>query len=292
MTTPRIQFENYLPALYRAGDIAPRKILTQFLNAFQCLFEEVEGELEGDRSSTGTLTGGGIPDLFSVASTPPAQFKYRPQSSADNANPDFDFLTYLASWIGLNLRVDPVQRSGETDNDYFTRRAALNRNFITTASACYPQRGTLVSLDAMLRAWLSGELLADSPPTPIITDLRPPHTDATAVFQLGTTPPQPGANLGFDTVLGEGAPFLFVVDLTVDPTEPALRTPAALDTVQRAARLLLDTEKPAYTDYQLRVRAHPMQLAAVGETTVDGLPAAQIGLTTLLWGAPWVFNSD
>ena len=289
---PRIELRTYLPALFRAAEVNGVSFLSRFLNAFELLFEGMEAEIEGNRDpNSSALTGGGIPDLFNVASTPPSQFSYRPKASNENPDPDFDFLTYLASWIGVTLRVDPIKKSGEDDPTYFARRTALNRQYIQTAMALYPQRGTMAALDALLRAWLTGEMAPDAPPVSIVTDLRPPHTDATAVFQLGTVPHQAGATLGFDTVLGDGVPYLFIVDITLDPDEPNLRNPQGLQTVQRAARSLLDQEKPAHTYYQLCVRAHTMRLAAPGEVLVNGEPAAQIGATTLLWKDTWTYNS-
>ena len=58
-------------------------------------------------------------------------------------------------------------------------------------------------------------------------------------------------------------------------------------------RLLLDAEKPAYTYYQLRVRAHTMQLAPLRRCDERKEEIyAQVGETTLLWDEPWVFNSE
>ena len=93
-----------------------------------------------------------------------------------------------------------------------------------------------------------------------------------------------------NTVLGEGPPFFFIADLITDPAVRDLRNPNGLDIFQRAARLLLDAEKPAYTYYQLRVRAHTMQLAP--PAGVAGEMYAQVGETTLLWDEPWVFDSE
>lgn len=288
-----IQFRNYLPAIFRADEINNVNFLSRFLHAFELLFEGIEAEIEGSRDpNTGDITGGGVPDLFDVDSTPPAQFTYRAQPNSDNPDPDFDFLSYLASWIALPLRNDPVQNATESDAAYFARRILLNRNFFRTSIAYYPERGTLTAMDAMLRVWLSGELLVTAPPIPILSDLKPPHTDVDAVFQLGTTPPEPGATLGFDTVLGEGAPYAFVADLVLNPLEPALRNPASLDIIHRAARFLLDAEKPAHTYYQLRLRSNTMQLPEPGKITIGEQPGAQIGVTTLLWDEPWVFNSN
>ncbi len=182
-----------------------------------------------------------------------------------------------------------MRGSGETDAAYYARRTALNRNFFSVAMSTYPRRGTFSAIHAMLRAWLAGELLSSTPPLPIMTEQRSPHTDVHTVFQLGT---KPGAILGFDTVVGEGAPYFFFVDLLLDPAQLPLRQPESIDTVQRAARVLLDSEKPAHTHYQLCVRANTMQLGAPGEVTINGQPAAQLSATTLVWDKPWIYNSD
>jgi hypothetical protein len=77
----------------------------------------------------------------------------------------------------------------------------------------------------------------------------------------------------------------------IHPQQRGLRTPAGLDAVQRAARAMLDAEKPAHTYYRLAIRAGSMQVAPPGQTAINGSPAAQIGATTLLWQEPWVFIS-
>jgi hypothetical protein len=271
--TRPIQFRDYLPKVFRIDEVDGVSFLSSFLKAFEAQFEELEAEIEG----TPDRTSGGIPDLFDLDTTPPPQFKHRPQ-------PDFDYLNYLASWIALPLRTDLIRRQGETDADYEARIIQFNRQFFKTAIALHSQRSTLPGIEMMLRAWLQGELQEDRL---ILTDLTRSHTDVDAVFQLGET-----ATLGVDTVLGEGPPFFFIADLIANPTVPELRNPVGLDVFQRAARFLLDAEKPAYTYYQLRIRTHTMQLPEPGQITIDGRPGAQVGETTLLWEEPWVFDSD
>ena len=250
-------------ASLKAGDtLNIFNFLRGFLQAFETLFEQLESEIEGATN----LASGGIADLFSPDTTPPLQFA-RAGSGAT------DFLSYLASWLALPLRP-------EKSTDW-------NRKFFDAAIPLYSQRSTLPGLDGMLRAWLQGELLETHPALMDVTDLRPAHTDAASVFQLGVT-----ATMGVDTVLGEGPPFLFIADLLADPQVSALRTPAGLDVMQRAARFMIDAEKPAHTYYQLRLRGSTMQLAPPNATTIDGLPAAQIGATTLLWRDPWIYDSD
>jgi phage tail-like protein len=256
-----IPFREYLPDIFRVDEVNGVSFLSRFLKQFETLFEELEAEIEGASGSS----QGGIPDLFDPAVTPPAEFHHLPQ-------PAIDYLNYLASWIGLPLRQDkPVARN----RDFFRAAVALTN------------RGTLTGMEAMLRAWMRGDLFQSNPPLPLLTDLARTDNAIDTIFQLDVS-----AQLGFNTVLGEGPPFFFLADLTADPTVLDLRQPAGLDAVQRAARQLLDLEKPAYTYYELRLRAFPLQLAPPGVTVINGRAAAQLDVTTLVWDEPLIFDSD
>ncbi len=284
-STDRVQLLNYLPAVIQQNGGAPG-FLGAFLSAFQTLYEELGGEIEG----TADRTTGGLPDLLDPALTPPPQFTHR-------AQPDFDYLNSLAGWLALPLRARPVRWEGESDAVYETRRTTLARQFFDVARKYRAQRSTLPGLDALLRAWLSGEVVAD-PSVLMVTDLTPTWNQVDTVFQLAPENPSDAqahevfAQVGLNTVLGEGPPFFFVADLPVDPTHAELRQPASLDLFRQAAQALLEGERPAHTYYRLRVRSHPMQLAAPGETSINGQPAAQIGQTTLVWEEPWLLDSD
>ena len=265
LTQIQVRDTAFAGALHAGDTLNIFNFLRRFMQSLEALFEQLESEVEG----TVDLTSGGIPDLFSPSTTPPPQFANRAQPGAG----DFDFLEYLAGWLALPLRPE--------------KSLGWNRQFFNTAIPLYAQRSTPPGIDAMLRAWLKGELLETTPPAPAVTDLASAQMDADASFQLGVT-----ATVGVDTVLGLGPGFFFVVDLIADPTVAALRTPAGLDVMQRAARSMLDAEKPAHTYYELRIRATTMQLAPPGQTTIGGNPGAQIGATTLLWHKPWVYESD
>lgn len=325
-----IKFSDYLPEVFRTDDAG---LLTDFLKAFEKLFEELEGAIEGvpgggiqltyqsavgvivtvdsfsvgavgfpkgaaitvlgksahtklagqlvpnndltsievqdasfiDNLSTGDVLNihpGGIPDLFNPDTILPPQFEHSPQS-------ELDYLEYLADWIALPLRAE--------------KSAEWNRRFFQTAITLYPLRSTLPGMQELLRAWLKGDLLETDPPLLVLTDLTRSHTEVDTVFQLGET-----ATLGVNTVLGEGPPFFFIADLVTDPNVGELHSPVGIDIFQRAARSLLDTEKPAYTYYQLRVRAHTMQLAPPNDL---GEAYAQVGVTTMLWEEPLIYNS-
>lgn len=334
--TRPVEFLDYLPVVFKQSD--SDGFLSDFIKAFEELFEELENAIEGtpgdivqltaESSSDTTITvsqfssgtvgfpegtpvttldrkrrttlaleipenteltqievkstsfaaalkagdtvnlhPGGIPDLFSLDTAPPPQFVHRPQRK-------LDYLKYLADWIGLPLRTE--------------KSPNWNRIFLKTAIKLYSNRGTLQGMQRLLRAWLKGDLKATKPPLMILTDLTRIHTDVDAIFQLGET-----ATLGVDTVLGEGPPFFLIADLVTNPGSAELRNPAGLDVLRRAARFLIDIEKPSYTYYQLRIRAYTMQIApADDEDRRTDEVYAQIGETTMLWEKPMVYDSD
>jgi hypothetical protein len=268
-----------------------KRALPRLLDTFENLFEEIEAAIEGTAALQAgdavIVHQGGLPDLFGVATTPPPELQHRPQ-------PDFDYLGYLASWIGLPLRPEkPVD---------------WNRRFFAAALLLYSQRSTVPGLDALIRAWLKDDLLETVAPSLILTDLTRVYNDVDALFQLTPANPQDArpeevyAQLGLNTSLGEGAPFFFIADLITDPAVRDLRNPAGLDVFERAARYLLDVEKPAYTHYELRVRGQTMQLAPASAADArpgeiyaqfeDTNPGNPLTGTTLLWDAPDVFESD
>jgi hypothetical protein len=188
----------------------------------------------------------------------------------------------------------------------------FNRVFFKAAIALYPRRSTLPGMDTLLRAWLKGDLLETDPPLLILTDLTRVYNEVDTIFQLAPErdadrqPNEIYVQLGLTTVLGEGPPFFFIADLITDPMVPELHNPVGLDVFQRAARFLLDAERPAHTYYRLRVRAYTMQLAP--ERNEDRQPdevyaqledphpsdplRAPLTGTTLLWDEPWAFDSD
>ncbi|GIE35162.1 hypothetical protein Ait01nite_082070 [Actinoplanes italicus] len=210
-----------------------------------------------------------VPDLLDPTLTPPAALTHADGDA-------FAFLQYLADWIGIRLRPE--------------KSVAWNRELFARTVAVAPDRGTLTGLDTLLRAWLRDDIPADLPL--VITDLTRRHNDVDTVFQLGES------ILGVSTVLGEGPAHFFVVDLVADPSVRVLHNPVGLDVLQRVSRLLLDDEKPAHTNYQLRIRGTTMQLAPPaladarpGETYAQLEDGPELG-TALLWSDPWVFESS
>jgi phage tail-like protein len=239
-----VSFADHLPEVFREDDLVRR-----FLAPFEVVFAEVRAEVGGSAAGTG-----GLPDVFSPKVTPPPEFISSPSAPSD-------YLDYLASWMGLPLRSE--------------KPAGWNRRFLTLAVPLLATSGTRDGLVALLKAWLSGEVLdstTDDPdgahrPTVLLTDLLPSVRGGPSAFQLGVT-----ATLGVETVLGAPPPGLFVVDVVVDQRfsgevdasgllRVPLRSPAGLDALARAATSLLDRERPAATTYELRLRGESLRLA-------------------------------
>jgi hypothetical protein len=270
MTTPRVRVIDHLPGFYR--EIDPDGVLAGLLAAFDELLDGLLAEIHG-RDGVG-----GICDLWDPATTPPPQFPDDGQRSDDLA-----FLALIAGWLDLPLRPPPAHD------------AAWNRAFLQAVLPVLDRRGTLHGLDTLLRAWLAGQVVDGLPL--LITDLASRANAAPSAIQLDVT-----ATLAVDTVLGDGPAGYFVVDVVLDPANPALRRPNTIDACQRAVRQLLDSERPAHTTYQLRLRGTTLQLAPQdkhdqqdGEVyaRLEG-PSGEEGApgTALLWSEPWTYDSD
>ena len=159
-----------------------------------------------------------------------------------------EVMPWLASCLALPLRNEFIRPSDESDADYETRVDQWNRVFLKAALPLTPERGTLRGLEALLQAWLKGDPL-------------------TAHLQESTIP------------------FWFDVTLSLDTTIRELHTPLGVFIVSRAAKFLLDSEKPAHTSYELHLHdLCTMQLAPTNWShRRPGEIYAQVGETTLLW---------
>ncbi|MEK7992650.1 MAG: hypothetical protein AAB403_02490, partial [Planctomycetota bacterium] len=106
MARQPIDFLEYLPELFRTDDM--HGFLARFLKPFEVSFEELQHALDA------------VPSLFHPDSTPPEAFKHKPPDD------DFEFLHYLASWLGLPVRAEIVRRVDESDQDYAKRKTSWN----------------------------------------------------------------------------------------------------------------------------------------------------------------------
>ena len=220
-------------------------------------------------------TGSGITGLTSIREMPPKNYSYRGDKNK------LAYLQYLASWVELPLRSDKSLR--------------WNRRFMREAVKLGGIHSTLSGLTELMNQWHQEEI--DKRKT-VITDLVAPETGVDTVFRIGES------RIGIDTVLGEGAPGHFHVHLTADPRDVSMRKQKSIAAMENAARLILDLEKPAHTEYTLYIHGHTMQLApdapiapytrASTQRCIGSIPEgelaitdtntfARIGVTTLLW---------
>ena len=225
-------------------------------------------------------TGSGVTGLSSIRETPPANFKHLSAAVMKDID-KLAYLQYLASWVGLPLRSDKLMN--------------WNRRYLRNAVKLLGVRSTLPGLTKMLNEWHQEEVVAAET---VVTDLISSENGVDTVFRIGQS------RIGIETMLGEGAQNQFQVHLTADPTDVCMRDPINMIAMENAARLILDLEKPAHTDYELHIHARTMQLAPdapiapykrtadkrdeedipEGELAVkDTNTFARIGVTTLLW---------
>lgn len=232
---PRISYLRYLPATYQEDPISS-DFLERFLSSFETVFYEFETEIES------------LFRFFDPATTPKG------------------FLPWLASWLHLALEEDWPSE--------------VKKNLIAKATGIYKKKGTLGGLADFLEVVLGQR--------PII------YEDAAFAkpFVLGgkyyvgdnivvTKGPARGFRLGDDSILGITAirnvprspddPFKasnhrFTVMLNLD-REQYLGQKLIVDRI-------LDEEKPAHTDYTIRLIAD----AKAGHFTFIGVNTRLTGL--------------
>jgi phage tail-like protein len=166
---------------------------------------------------------------------------FDPKASWDAILPETEkqteFLHWLAGWVALGLRAD------WTD--------AQKRDFLANIVSLYRQRGTKQNLAELLR---------------IYTGLSPVISSENFEFQIGVN-----STIGVDTQIEGGAPHFFRVSVTMP--NPDVGT---LQRQRQIAMALIDLQKPAHTDYELKIRFDTMQIS----------DRSTIGVDTLLGNVP------
>jgi len=212
-------------------------------------------------------TNTGLAGLTNINEMPPSSYAYLEESS-------FEYLRFLASWVGLPLRADKLV----SWNRRFLREAvALDNGDVLLdnitnkpAKNSARPRSTLPGIKAILDSWHHEE--AHQVHT-IVTDLISPANytaeqerffkkykniygeNFRTVFRLDES------RIGIDSLLGEGEKDHFHVYLTTDPDDVYTRQPKNIDAMAAAAELILNLEKPVGTNYTLHINAHTMRLA-------------------------------
>lgn len=230
---------NELPAIYRQEARGGRP---DFLNRFLLAFERVMSGL-GDPDHPGLeeiLEG--IPDAdgLPVLAGAHRYFDPGPGRGASLRTPQ-EFLKWLAGWVALTLREDWKEEE--------------RRRILATIVPAYRRRGTPEGLRQILAAFTGLETETIS----ILEFLQP--------MQLAVT-----STIGLDTVLGEGPPHYFLVEVQ-------LQAAGTSDLARKRSILksIIDAEKPAHTYYDLRIVIPTLRIgytSHVGKDTVLGTAIA------------------
>ena len=193
-----------------------------FLGRFLLAFEQVLTGLPGlaDRNPEPPL---GLEEIIAAIA-----MLFDPKASWDNILPEQErrkeFLQWLAGWVALGLRADWTE--------------AQKQDFLANIVPLYRRRGTKENLAELLR---------------IYTGLSPVITDAAETdFQIGVH-----STIGVDTQIGGSVPHLFHVSVTMP--NPGLTT-SELQRQHKIARALIELQKPAHTEYTLKILHDTMQI--------------------------------
>jgi phage tail-like protein len=127
-----------------------------------------------------------------------------------------DFLNWLASWVALTLK------EGETWSD------DKKRQLISRIVPLYQKRGTREGLEEYLKIYVGDDVS-------VLDELGP--------FRVGVN-----SSVGTDTVIDGFPSYFFIVDITFPSPDPKL-----IEEKTRAAKEIIEIEKPAHTFYKLNI---------------------------------------
>lgn len=150
-----------------------------------------------------------------------------------------DFLIWMASWMGLVLKED--------------WNIEKKREVIAKMIPIYKIRGTKKGLEEYLKIYLK---IYVSEKIEIREYLEP--------FQIGVT-----STIGKDTVVGDGRPNYFEVEMDLPPDD-------LFQINKRAIIDVIDSEKPAHTNYTLIINVPTIQVGFQSTIGVDTLLGGQI----------------
>lgn len=223
---PRISYLRYLPAIYQEDPVSK-----DFLERFLSLFESVLYGLETDISE--------VFKIFDPETAPPK------------------FLAWLASWLNVSLE----EGWPEDKKRYFIQRAV----------ELYKIKGTRTGIEELIRIYTGKKPLilehSKIGKAMVLSGKEAPGQgrNQRETFKLGVnsilqrTPIQ-GFRLGDSSILGRSA----LRDVVQSPEDPFLQTAyrftvildlssEELSSYEKGLRQILDDEKPAHTEYTLRI---------------------------------------
>lgn len=254
------KYLQYLPGVYQGGQPDSQAVfLGDFLKAFEKLLSDRAERPELETAGIKEIPVGietilsQIQDYFNPFRTPP------------------EFLKWLASWVAVTLREDTewygeedlAAKAGKQSVPLNTDQHSRNRDLIHQIVQLYQKRGTKEGLIAYLKVYLGEQANIT------INDFPEP-------FCVGVS-----STIGESTVLGEGRPHYFEINMIVPISGQNLNEGGLVDGLKlleqkrQVLTEIIDREKPAHTYYRLNITVPAMQ---VGEQCT-------VGSDTLLGGA-------
>ncbi|BAZ23376.1 phage tail protein [Kalymmatonema gypsitolerans NIES-4073] len=242
ITPEKSRYLEYLPAIFEQDS---------FLGLFLLAFEQVLTGLDYAESEPKQGLEESISNIYKLFA-PNDIFQFfitdgniqRSDIDEETQQTIKDFLQWLASWTALKLRADwGIEKQ---------------REFIAKIIPLYRGRGTKNNLEELLEIY-----------TGLIPTIEEPKDTP---FQIGKY-----STIGVDTQIGGGAiPHFFYVNVTIAPPPDQ----ESLERQESIIRALIDLQKPAHTDYELKLFSEPMQIgvrSTVGRNTFLGVPKPQTG---------------
>lgn len=239
----RSKYMRHLPSIYQEGgkdEEAP--FIEGYLSIFEAMLTGVENsELKGEKSL------GEVLDIISDIFYPRFSFlqtgedtDFLPRITDEKRevfnsyfSVDMDeFLTWMAGWMSLVLK---------EDWDFEKKREVIARII-----PIYKMRGTKEGLERYLQIYAGKD-------TSVYEFLEP--------FQVGVT-----STVGEDSIIGEGRPYYFQVNMTLPIPDPDI-----LDKEEQAIRDVIEMEKPAHTDYDLIIQVPTLEIGTHSTVGVDTL---------------------
>lgn len=233
----------HLPSVYHeAWEDGKAPFIERYLRVFEAVLTGIDDGGPGDRKGLGEILDV-ISDIFyprfsflqteaDIGFLPPVTDEkmkvFKEYFSADMQ----EFLTWMAGWMSLVLKED--------------WELEKKREVIARIIPIYRMRGTKKGLEEYLRIYAGRN-------TSIYEFLEP--------FRVGVT-----STVGVDSIVGEGLPYYFQVNMFLPVPDPA-----ALEKERQAIRDIIEMEKPAHTYYDLIIQVPTMEIGKYSTVGVDTL---------------------
>ncbi len=233
----------YLPGIFHSDSSGkPGGFLGEYLKIFEGFLSGREDALLGSekvRSLKDWVSD--YPKYLDPATVP-----LNPNAATESGKSEF--LSYLASWVGLSL-----------DQNWSLEK---RRQWLGRIVPLYKKRGTRRGLEEYLRMFIGNNVSVEEP---------------SGGFIIGK---KENATLGKSTYIAGAPAYFFVVNINYG-FAPTPFNISEWKNIHKGTRSIVDAEKPAHTYYHLRARAPGIIVG--GPTHPLGKARSTIGEDTLIW---------